>query len=350
MLTRGLRPAVWDDVAGQKINIQILKSITKNPEKSPRSLIFEGVFGSGKTSCARILARELNNIKDPKYDLNSCPFYFEYDSTIIGNVEKIRELRDTFGVGSGDYWQVVVFDECHAASNQAQTALLKVIEEVRGKVFFIFCSTHVHKIIPTIRSRSLELKFGLVPYEEVVAHLGEVEEKLDIKIPDDVKSIIASRSGGHMRNVHMLLDKYTLIGEDVFKESVKSSLNLYCEFFKAVKGGDSEGVKNSLEGLLTIPLVDLKRDLSELVLLSVKCFSGFNVNHKEVEELVKLYGNDTMKFATHYFGDWTKSIFNSDNDFQAGMLCLYMLLKSGGNKGNQGGVQTNIRERAAVRR
>jgi DNA polymerase III gamma/tau subunit len=355
MLSTELRPLSWNDMAGQKINKEILKKIIKSPETAPKSLIFEGFFGCGKTTSARIMARELNGITDPNFDLNNCPFYYEYDSTVIGNVEKIRELRDSFGVGVQDYWQVIVFDEIQACSNQAQTALLKVLEEVKGRTFFISCTTHIHKVIPTIRSRSLELKFGLVPQDEIVEHLGEVEKKLGITVPEDVKSIVASRSGGHMRNAHMLLDKYMLIGEETFKQSVKSSTNLYCEYFAAVRVNNQAKIMESLNGLMTIPLVDLKNDFSELVLMCMRGFTGFPITNRTVELLVKLYGADIMKLVTAYFSDWTKNIFSSDSDFQAGMLCFYTLLSSGGSSattavGARPEGNSAVVNRAAVRR
>ena len=109
MLTNILRPTTWSEVAGQKENIKILKSIAKNPKDAPKTLILEGEFGCGKTTCARVLAKEVNNIKDPNYDLNLSPFYFEYDSTVIGNINEIRKLRDTFGMGFENYWKVVIF-------------------------------------------------------------------------------------------------------------------------------------------------------------------------------------------------------------------------------------------------
>lgn len=355
MLTNELRPTTWDDMAGQKINVQILKSIVRNPDGAPRCIIMEGAFGGGKTTSARILARELNGIKDPNYDLNSSPFYYEYDSTVIGNVEKIRELRDTLGSGIKGYWQVVVLDEVHACSSQAQTALLKILEEVKSNTFFILCSTHIYKILPTIRSRSLELKYSTVPYEEIIEHLDKVAIKLGADIPDDIKGIIASRSGGHMRNAHMLLDKYFLIGSEVFKESVKSSLSLYCRFFNAVLVDNQADVMKSLNELMMLPLEDLKSDLADLIMMVMKAYNGFEVASNDVKALVSAYGNDIMKLVRAYYSDWTKNFFRSDSDFQAGMLCYYVILK--GSKPaevNQGNQQVNsgsaVNDRRMVRR
>lgn len=349
MLTNKLRPHTWNEVAGQKLNVQILKAIVKDPYNSPKSIILEGVYGSGKTSLARIMARELNNIKDRDYDLDMSPFYHEYDSTIVGNVDKIRELRDTFGSGYEDYWQVIVFDETHASSTQAQTALLKVIEDVRGKTFFIFATTHVQKVIPTIRSRSLELNFTSASQEEVVQHLESVSERLDISVPEDIKYIIALRSGGHLRDVNMLLDKYLLIGEDMFKESVKFNTALFCDFFKSVFKDDKDRVMEVLNELSKTQLRDLRRDFSGFIFQCLQESSGIDSENKEVKEFVKLAGGDLLKLVRHYYSDWMRNVFVSEIDFSAGMLSLYVFFKrERGEKSRSTGV-ASMRDRAVRR-
>lgn len=112
MLSQELRPYTFDEMAGQEENIKIMQAILKNPDQAPKCLIFSGAFGSGKSTSARILARELNGIKDRDYDILNSPFYYEYDSTVIGNIDTIRQLRDQFAVSYGDYFRVYVFDEC----------------------------------------------------------------------------------------------------------------------------------------------------------------------------------------------------------------------------------------------
>jgi len=328
MLTNQLRPGTWEDVAGQKENIRILKALIKNPEKSPKTLILEGAFGCGKTTCARIFAKELNGIKDPKYDLNNSPFYYEYDSTVIGNVEGIKNLRDAFGAGFGDYWKVVVFDEVHAVSSQAQTALLKILEEVSSKTFFVMCTTHIHKVIPTIRSRSLEMFFGTSIYADSIEHLKVLEEKLNIVIADDVKELMIERCGGHIRNLHMMVDVFMIIGEERFKETIFSSTNLYCDFFTAIKSGDDAEVLKAINTLLVLPSEILKHDFA---LFHSKCilkFNGFDPNNAKVEKLVKLYGNDVLKITKNFFSEWMRHAFISGEHFQAAMLYFYTLMKN----------------------
>ncbi len=351
MLSRSLRPQNWDEVVGQSQVKQVLRSISKDPSKSPRSLIFAGSFGSGKTTCARIMAKEVNGVKDRDYDLEVSPFYYEFDSTVVGNVERIRTLRDSFSLNMLNYWKVIVFDEIHAASTQAQTALLKVLEDLEGRVLFIFCTTHVDKIIPTIRSRSLELQFSVIPYSEVVDHLAGLENIVGV-IPEDIRKIIAVRSGGHMRDVHMLIDKFLLIGEENFRKSVRSSVDLYCDFFMGVYEGDSNKIKESLTMLLTFPLTYLERDMSEFMYeLSERFILKIDNNIEGINRVVDAYGDSVMKITQHYFADWMSNIFSSGHDFYTGMLALYQILGKGlssTNEANQEGVKS-LKNRAVIR-
>lgn len=326
MLSQGLRPFTWLDMAGQKENIRILKAIVKDPDNSPKCLIFSGAFGSGKTTSARILVRELNHIKD-NIDLESSSFYYEFDSTVVGNVEEIRKMRDIFSFSYGDYWRVVVFDEAHSVSNAAQNALLKMLEEVTGRTIYIFCTTEPNKILPTIRSRSLELQFNPVPVPDIIKNLDKVSVDMGISLSDDVKRIIAYRSDGHMRNAHMLLDKYLLLGEEDFKDSVKSAITLYCDFLISIYNNSSEGVLNNLNELMDIPKDNLQSDWNILMTESLKSFCGFDIENPDIKRLVSTYKSDFQLVSSCYMSQWIKNAFLDVPYFQATFLNMYLVLK-----------------------
>lgn len=328
MLSQELRPNTWSEVAGQKENVKILRAVVKNPTQSPKCLIFQGAFGSGKTTCARIMARELNNIKDPNYDILSSPFYYEFDSTVVGNVEAIKGLRDMFTMNYGEYWRVIVFDEVHAVSTAAQTALLKILEEAEGRNIFIMCTTHIHKVLPTIRSRSLELKFECVPEDEIIANLTKVAEDRNINLSDDIKLLIADRSGGHMRNAHMLLDKYNLLGEEDFKESIKSAISLYCDFLIAVYNNDKDKIIKNLNDLMNIPRDDLQSDFNTVMTESMRGFCGFDVRHIDIKRLVDTYKKDFALVVNCYMSSWIKNAFIDMPYFQATFLNMYQVLRA----------------------
>lgn len=332
MLSQELRPSNWNEMAGQKENINILKAIIRKPEEAPKCLIFAGAFGSGKTTSSRILARELNHIKDKDFDLLNSSFYYEFDSTVVGNVEEIRKMRDIFSFSVGDYWRVVVLDEAHAVSNAAQNALLKMLEETKSKTFFILCTTEPNKLLPTIRSRSLELSFVPVPSEDVIKNLETVESEKGITVSKDVNRLIADRSAGHMRNAHMLLDKYVLLGEKDFKDSIKSAITLYCDYLIAIYNGDKDKIVSILNDLMNIPKNDLQEDWNTVMTESLKSFCGFEIEHEDIKKLVQTYKSDFQLVSSCYMSAWIKNAFIDMPYFQATMLNLYVVLRNALNK------------------
>lgn len=330
MLSQELRPNTWNEMAGQKENIKILKAIIKDPDHAPKCLIFSGAFGSGKSTSARILARELNKLNDDYVGdtLLSSKFYEEYDSTIIGNIDMIRRLRDDWTINYGEYYRVIVLDETHAVSQSAQTALLKVFEETQGRIFFVMCTTEPNKLLPTIRSRSLELQFNPVPTEDIVKNIEKVTEERNISVSHETIRLIADRADGHMRNAHMLLDKYILLGEQDFRDSVKSSVSLYCDYLIAIYDRNEEKVLETLNDLMNVPKDNLHSDWNTVMTESLKSFCGFEIKHEDIKLLVSTYKSDFQYVSSCYMSVWIKNAFIDMPNFQATMLNLYLVLSN----------------------
>lgn len=349
MLSQELRPNTWSEMAGQQENIKILKAIIKDPDHAPKCLIFSGAFGSGKSTSARILARELNKLSDDYVGetlLNS-KFYEEYDSTVIGNIDIIRRLRDDWTINYGEYYRVIVLDETHAVSTAAQNALLKVFEETQGRIFFVMCTTEPNKILPTIRSRSLELQFNTIPVEDIVKNIEKVSQDRNIEISHDTIRLIADRSDGHMRNAHMLLDKYILLGEQDFRDSIKSSVSLFCDYLIAIYNREDEKILETLNDLMNVPKDNLHSDWNMVMTESLKCFCGFDTKHDDIKRLVGTYKTDFQYVSSCYMSAWIKNAFIDMPNFQATMLNLYLVLSGALKKKDtqaqtqQGGVNRN---------
>ena len=279
------------------------------------------------TTSSRIVGRELNNIKDEDYDLLNSPFYYEFDSTIVGNVEEIRKLRDVFTVSYGDYWRVVVLDEVHTVSSSAQAAMLKMFEETKGRTIYILATTDPQKLLPTIRSRALEINFNDVPVEAIVDNLTKVSEEKNLNLSEDIKLLIADRSGGHMRNAHMLLDKYILLGEEDFKDSIKSSITLFCDYLIATYKNDKDTVLSTINDLLSIPKDNLQSDWSIVMTESLRSFCGFDCRHADIKRLVDTYGSDFNIIAQCYMSTWVKNMFIDVPYTQATLLNMYKVVQ-----------------------
>lgn len=326
MLSQTLRPKTLEEVAGQKEAKEIIKAILKNPENSPKCLIFSGGWGQGKTTLSRIVAKELNHIKDENYNILESPFYYELDSTVIGNVEEVRKLRDVFAVSYNESWRVVCFDESQSVSSVGQSALLKMLEETTGNTLYILATTDPQKLLPTIRSRALEVHFSPVPVNDILENLSHVADKHNIEISQKVKQIIADRSGGHMRNAHMLLDKFLLLGEEGFISSVHSALSLYVDFFVAIYNNDKEKVLSSLNLLTDIPKDILKEDWNTLIVESMKVSCGFDCVHEDIKRLMSTCGKDFSILSQSYLSSWVRDAFIDMPYFQVVFLNLYKVI------------------------
>lgn len=279
------------------------------------------------TTASRIVGRELNNIKDDNYDLLNSPFYYEFDSTVVGNVEEIKKLRDIFTVSFGDYWRIVVLDECHTVSSVAQAAMLKMFEETKGKTIYILATTDPQKLLPTIRSRALEINFNDVPVDAIVDNLTKVSDDRGLNLSEEIKLLIADRSGGHMRNAHMLLDKYILLGEEDFKDSIKSSVTLFCDYLIATYKNDKDAVLSNINDLLSIPKDNLQSDWSIVMTESLRSFCGFDCRHKDIKRLVDTYGSDFNIIAQCYMSTWVKNMFIDIPYTQATLLNMYKVVQ-----------------------
>lgn len=338
MITRECRPKSFDEMAGQKLNIKMLQAIVNKPKDAPKVIIMQGAFGSGKTTSARIMAYALNCLSDGKKPCGKCKnckqqldtsaFYAEYDSAVIGSVEKIRELRDTFMYTVSNGYKVIVLDEVHLVSPQGQSALLKVLEESPENIFYILCTTEVEKILPTIRSRSLELRYETVPAKDVVLNLKSISETKGIDIEDKLLYAIAKKSNGHMRNAHMLLDQYQMIGKESFIETLRTSRPSIYKYFYSLANRDKELTFSAISEVLTFPLAETTNEFSSFVSELTKVLVGYSQDEK-IAKIVQTLGSDTIKLIRICISDWVQQAFQSDATLETALLCIYQMMNSG---------------------
>lgn len=322
MLTLDFRPRSFDEYAGQERAKRILKAIIKNPESAPRSLLIYGPFGTGKTTVARIFAAELNNYKYTREnDISQSMYYYEFDSSVVGNVDTIKELRDTF-THTGEGYKIFVMDEVHLCSKQSQSALLKVIEEVKDNCFFLFCTTDPDKVLDTIRSRSLEIELTLIPEDELKARAQKVCEELDKTIPDDTLDLIVKRSNGHGRNLMMLLDNYFL--DPDFMQSVSTSRGDFLEFFINCFKGNTQGVEESIFKLQHYTLTNLKVDYEELLLEIIKvALKAMDPIDSNIATVAQVMSQNIFAFMNVLRSDIIMNSFTSDRNFQSACFLIY---------------------------
>lgn len=325
-------------MAGQPLVKSVMKAIIKDPDNAPRSIILEGAYGTGKTTSCRILAKALNCPHKDKegnpcnkdscpicsQDLNQCSFYTEYDASIVGTVDKMREIADSFYSNMKGFYKVIVLDEVHVCSRQSMTTLLKYIEEAPKGIIFIFATTHAHQLLPTIISRSLQIKVTKVPREDIIANIKSVGTSLDISIDDNCTSIIADKSKGHMRNAHMLLDMYQLVGEEEFKKSVKSSRDALIKYMIAIYNKNKAQLFVALKELQTMPIADIHDDFNGLLLDMTRYLIDKQDN--PLSKLSNAYGAYLLKFIKEVSSDWFTNSFDNDVTLQTSLLALFEIM------------------------
>ena len=224
---RKYRPQTFKDVIGQQaITNTLLNAIETNHLAS--ALLFTGPRGVGKTTCARILARKINQ---PGYDDPTEDFafnVFELDAASNNSVDDIRNLIDQVRIPpqTGQY-KVYIIDEVHMLSSAAFNAFLKTLEEPPKHAIFILATTEKHKIIPTILSRCQIFDFKRITVKDAKEHLMEVAKSQGVNYEDDALHIIAQKADGALRDALSIFDRVvSYCGTNLTRQAVTENLNV----------------------------------------------------------------------------------------------------------------------------
>lgn len=218
-LYRKYRPQTFDDVSGQMAVTQTLKTQIVTGKLS-HAYLFTGSRGTGKTSCAKILAKAVNclNPQDGNpcnccaackaIDSGSCMDVLEIDAASNNGVDNVRDLRDdAVYTPSQVKMRVYIIDEVHMLSISAFNALLKIIEEPPSHLLFILATTELHKVPATILSRCQRFSFRRISQEDIAARLQYVAYQENIDLDDGAARVLARLADGGMRDGLSLLDQ-----------------------------------------------------------------------------------------------------------------------------------------------
>jgi len=275
---RKWRPTTFEDVVGQQhVSLTLKNAIQQN--RLGHAYIFSGPRGVGKTTIARILARVLNCAQpvngDPCNECESCKEIsggrsvdvFEIDGASNRGVEEIRNLREAVRYAPAkSKYKVYIIDEVHMLTKEAFNALLKTLEEPPSHVLFMFATTEVNKVPPTILSRCQRFDFRRIAINDIIERLRHIANEEGIAIDDDALLYIAKKGDGSMRDAQSIFDQVVAFsGTNVTASLVLETLNIVDQdlFFEVTDILRNRDTKRGLQ--LVAQIVDKGYDIRDFL-------------------------------------------------------------------------------------
>ena len=253
---RKYRPAAFQSVVGQQHVTETLEHEVVSGRLA-QALLFTGPRGVGKTTCARILARRINEVHTGEgldYSLN----IFELDAASNNTVDDIMQLIDQvrFAPQMGTY-KVYIIDEVHMLSQAAFNAFLKTLEEPPAHAVFILATTEKHKVLPTILSRCQIFDFKRIGIGDIADHLQWVAQQEGLGAEPEALHAIAEKADGSLRDSLSIFDRIAAFaqGGTLTYELVRQNLQLvdralFVNLWSSIEHGDRASILNAVQHVL----------------------------------------------------------------------------------------------------
>lgn len=294
VLARKYRPQNFSQLKGQEVLVQTLTNAFLN-DKIHHAYLLTGIRGIGKTTTARIIAKTLNcsNLKVDGSTLTPCeecanclsvkngshPDILEFDAASHTGIDDIKSMLEgiSYSPAIGKH-RVFIVDEVHMLSTKAFNSLLKTLEEPPSNVVFIFATTELHKVPVTILSRCQ--KFSLAPLSigEMSKHLQTVAETEGLKISPEAIRLVASKSGGSVRDALSILDQSSMRtnGNEITPSIIQDMLGIVSQediqkLYTSILSGEASLVIQSLQEITKqgVSEVSLLEEMLECIYLQI---------------------------------------------------------------------------------
>lgn len=224
---RKYRPQHFEEVVGQQAITRTLLNAIENNHLA-QALLFCGPRGVGKTTCARILAKKINEDGNQREGEDFAFNIFELDAASNNSVDDIRNLIDQVRIPPqvGRY-KVYIIDEVHMLSQAAFNAFLKTLEEPPRHAIFILATTEKHKIIPTILSRCQIFDFRRITVRDTTEYLNQIAREQGVEAEEEALHMIAQKADGAMRDALSIFDRVvSFAGNRLSRKAVAENLNV----------------------------------------------------------------------------------------------------------------------------
>src|SRR4051812_23616194 len=264
-LARKYRPQTFSDIIGQETVVRTLQNAIEQ-QRIHHAYLFSGVRGVGKTTLARILSKALNCVKGPAPEPdNTCSMCTEItegidldvreiDAATYTGVDNIRELREvTQFHPARDRYRIFIIDEAHMLSTPAWNALLKILEEPPPHVIFMFATTEVQKVLPTILSRVQKFALRKITLDELIDRLAQICKAEKIQAERDALEMIARRGEGSVRDALSILDQVIAFsGRSIGAADVSTVLGLsdtsfFARIVELIAQGDHAAILTAVQ-------------------------------------------------------------------------------------------------------
>lgn len=252
-LYRKYRSKKLSEIVGQEHITRTLERALKTGKIS-HAYLFTGPRGVGKTSIARILAHEINQL--PYTDESMHLDIIEIDAASNRRIDEIRDLREKVHIApTSAKYKVYIIDEVHMLTKEAFNALLKTLEEPPAHVIFILATTELHKLPETIVSRTQRFTFKAIDESQAVQHLKTIAETEGMQIDDDALRLLAAQGHGSFRDSISLLDQVGNSGKKISRSDAEKLVGVAASdhitgLLEATRTGTAADVLAAMDRLL----------------------------------------------------------------------------------------------------